>query len=422
MEPAQKKAKITGHFRVALKPQDINVQRANKKFKKHLDIDKENVEVITIGSDDEEDDLNTFNKRQIASQQPEVLAVRQQPVLHPTDKSQSNKNTAKRKSHQASIVDVTDDEEEADDEDFTIHQPKQINRYTSPLGLPSYVKDHDRQMLDDLYSEPYYAWDSFKYDRERELLFRTRDYLGDDNNRITPKIRAQLVNWLCKLQDYFSLYHESLYMAVKIADQYLMKKTIPKGELQLLYLTSIFISMKYDERQAPVEIEQLLRQVGRTRTGRWVYNRSQVISTEVDILCTLQFDIRFPLSYGFLRRYARCTLTGQPELTVTLFLARYILESSLLDHKMIEILESKVAAAAFLLALRMRNLDDVWDKTAEYYIGYKQEELEELATQLNNVITEPTHILPTGVISYVKRKYSDDTYKSVASIPTLTMR
>jgi hypothetical protein len=51
-----------------------------------------------------------------------------------------------------------------------------------------------------------------------------------------------------------------------------------------------------------------------------------------------------------------------------LTLARFILEYSLMDYDIIRLSDSKVAAAALYMALRMNKLDG-WNKTLEYYAG-----------------------------------------------------
>lgn len=66
----------------------------------------------------------------------------------------------------------------------------------------------------------------------------------------------------------------------------------------------------------------------------------------------------------------------------TLTLARYILEYSLMDYTLISISDSKMAAAALLLALLMKNLGG-WTPTLEYYSGYKVHEIKDISVLLN---------------------------------------
>ncbi len=79
------------------------------------------------------------------------------------------------------------------------------------------------------------------------------------------------------------------------------------------------------------------------------YDRNDLIKMEIDILRTLQYDIGAPLSYTFLRRYAKCVKADMKFLT----LARFILELSLQDYKFASVSDSFKACASLYLALKM---------------------------------------------------------------------
>lgn len=52
----------------------------------------------------------------------------------------------------------------------------------------------------------------------------------------------------------------------------------------------------------------------------------------------------------------------------TLTLARYVLELSLMDYSFLSLSDSKLAAAALVLALMMEG-QTYWNETLEYYTG-----------------------------------------------------
>lgn len=60
----------------------------------------------------------------------------------------------------------------------------------------------------------------------------------------------------------------------------------------------------------------------------------------------------------------QCAKVTMPELT----LARFILEFSLMSYDLITLSDSKIAAAALFMALRM-NKKTGWNKTLEYFSG-----------------------------------------------------
>lgn len=415
MEPAAKRAKITDHFRVALKPHDANIHRPVKKgallattaththsTTTTTTTTTSKVAVITI-ADEEEYEIKENRTQQQARQESKLAALfeRQQQHIqnHQQQQHQHRESLTKRTQHKPQHIEQKISSQQVALDKLSSSTP---NVYTTPPGLnTAHISDHDRTLVEVFQYEPYYAWDSFDYDRQRELMFRTCKYITQDYS-ITPKNRAKLVDWLAYIQDNNNLDHEVLYMAVKITDRYLMRKNPPRDQLPLLYMTAILISAKFDERIPPLMISDL------TKQSRIKYTRKQVKSFEEDVLITLDFDIRYPLSYGFLRRYAQCTRSDR----LTLNLARYILESSLLNYEMIDILESKMAASCLLLAFRFLKIKKDWTAEAEFYTGYKKDDLEHLVEALSAMISRPLK-------GHINRKYSDKVFMSVAGIPPL---
>lgn len=474
------KAKITSHFRVALKPQDVNAP-VFKKLKTGKDGGKENIEIITILDDGEEDNKRksrqpqqvlpvgessslfqplgsqnslppatssqpqqTFGKTLLDFHKSSQQLQQQQQQHHHHQQPLQKKQPLRLQSQSQQIPQVPQilklfqkqqqiqEQKQSQSQPQTLLQHKQpipkpreslnlplvqnANKYIPPPGLSPSIIDHDFTLLDDIRCEPHYAWESFQYDREQEVRYQSINYFDDGklNHDITPHKRAELVDWLVSLLNMFELDHEPLYMAVKLADQYLMRKVVPKDKLELLFITSLFISAKFDERTTPVEISRLLEAVELRFDTRYV--GKQIVRLEADILTTLNFDIRYPLSYGFLRRFARCTGSDKK----TLNLARYILEGSLLEHDMIDILESKMAAGSLLLAFQMlqnNDNDGAWTETAEFYTGYKQEELTQLSMRLHNMIIR----LSRKKKSAIRGKYAHKYFMKVAEIPLISL-
>lgn len=85
----------------------------------------------------------------------------------------------------------------------------------------------------------------------------------------------------------------------------------------------------------------------------------------------------------------------------TLTLARYILEHSLMDYTMIRFSDSKMAAAALLLALLMKDLGK-WNPTLEYYSGYKLDDIRNVC----NLLNQSLHKKHKDTLKTVHSKYS----------------
>ena len=65
---------------------------------------------------------------------------------------------------------------------------------------------------------------------------------------ITASMRTILVDWLIEVQENFELFHETLYLAVKLVDLYLARKEVKREYLQLVGATCMLISSKFEVR------------------------------------------------------------------------------------------------------------------------------------------------------------------------------
>lgn len=267
--------------------------------------------------------------------------------------------------------------------------------------LPEGVQwDFDVENWLDPFQVSHYAMDIFNYLKDRERLFPIGDYI-DRQVCLSRWMRALLVDWMVEVQESFELNHETLYLAVKLVDLYLTKVTVGKETLQLLGAASLFIASKYDERIPPMVEDFLYICDG-------AYTQRELIRMEMSVLKVVDFDLGIPLSYRFLRRYARCAKVSMATLT----LARYILEYSLMDYSTIMFSDSKIAAAALLLALQMKDLGG-WTPTLEYYSGYKVDDIRDIVHLLNQGL----HRTHKEALTTVRNKYSHKIFFEVAKLP-----
>ncbi|CAD7090302.1 unnamed protein product [Hermetia illucens] len=274
-----------------------------------------------------------------------------------------------------------------------------------PRVVPEGVVDFDKDFWNDPFQVSHYAMDIFEYLKQRETMFPIRDYM-DDQVHLSKWMRSLLVDWMVEVQETFELNHETLYLGVKLVDTYLMQTVVSKDKLQLLGATALFIACKYDERTPPLVEDFLYICDG-------AYTHNEIIKTEKDLLRTVNFDLSIPLSYRFLRRYARCAKIQMQTLT----LARYILEMSLMDYSVITLRDSHLASAALFMALRMTGVDNPWDKTLEYYSGYKLEDFAFIVPMLNNFLQRK----PREAIKTIRNKYSHKIFFEVTKVPLLSL-
>lgn len=275
---------------------------------------------------------------------------------------------------------------------------KQLKKSKPPPG----VLDYDQEQMEDMGSVAMYAMDIFNYLKARENHFKIDDYISRQTS-INRTMRALLVDWMVEIQENFELNHETLYLAVKMVDLYLCRVNIKKENLQLVGCASLFVASKYDERIPPL-IEDFLYVCDN------LYDAKDILSMEIKLLKNLDFQLGIPLSYRFLRRYARCAKIDMPLLT----LARFILEYSLMDYSTITFSDSKMAAASLLLAIIMKE-GGKWTPTLEYYSGYKLDDIKDIVHHLNGVL----HKKQKDNIKTIRTKYSHKIFFEVAKIPLM---
>ena len=131
-------------------------------------------------------------------------------------------------------------------------------------------------------------------------MFEIPDYM-DRQVCLTNWMRSLLVDWMVEVQESFELNHETLYLGVKLVDLYLSRMTVGKETLQLVGATAMFIASKYDERAPPAIADFLYICDG-------AYTREELIRMEINLLKVCDFNLGIPLSYRFLRRYARVVI------------------------------------------------------------------------------------------------------------------
>lgn len=98
----------------------------------------------------------------------------------------------------------------------------------------------------------------------------------------------------------------------------------------------------------------------------------------------------------------------------TLTLARYILETTLLEYDYVTIRASKLAAACLNLAMAMKGAHE-WTPTLVHYTEYTRDDLSDLLAKLNVLIS----IQPKKNMKTVHSKYSHSVFFEVANTPSL---
>jgi hypothetical protein len=186
------------------------------------------------------------------------------------------------------------------------------------------------------------AEDIDKYLRHIEVTYKVpEDFLTSVKSSITGRMRQILADWLFHVQTRFNLLNETLHLTINLLDRSLIAlcDSINKENLQLLGVTCLFISSKFEEISVP-SVEDFVQIAG------GVFNKEDVFVMEQEVLRALDFDLGTPHAIQFLRRYR---FYVEPD-NRTYHFAKYICDVAAVCYDLSHLLPSTVAAIAIWLA------------------------------------------------------------------------
>ena len=223
---------------------------------------------------------------------------------------------------------------------------------------------------------------------------------------INEQMRAILVDWLIDVHYNFHLNKETLFQAIWILDIYLSNEIISRNKLQLLGITCLFISCKYNEICYP-----------RTKEFIFVtdnaYDIKELLIMEKDILKKLKFNILAPTPIQFYDILAKIFNFDSEQYN----LGRYFMESNLIDYNMICFSSSIIALSCAYIVMKFFNLKDyknlylINDKNNGYILQENiQNVIKESARQLCFLVKN----INESNLKAVKNKFSLKEYDNVS--------
>uniref|UniRef100_A0A8C9RWS2 Cyclin P n=1 Tax=Scleropages formosus TaxID=113540 RepID=A0A8C9RWS2_SCLFO len=185
-----------------------------------------------------------------------------------------------------------------------------------------------------------YAWDIFS-----DMMRNQSQYTfpsAELPRPFTDSTRAILVDWLIQVHEVFHFSEETLYLAVHLLNRALRQIKVSISNLQLLGVVCLFLAGKKEECLLP-EVSELcyLMENG--------YSKKQLLRMERRVLCELKFDLSHcpPLHFLLISAsIARCS-------DKVVWMARYLLELSLLESQCVVFQPAELASAALCLARRV---------------------------------------------------------------------
>ena len=201
------------------------------------------------------------------------------------------------------------------------------------------VADLDAEDIDDPLMVAEYVVEIFDYLKELETATMPNPHYMDHQDHLDWHLRGVLVDWLIEVHTRFHLLPETIFLAVNIIDRFLSTRIVELDKLQLVGITAMFIASKYEEVLSPhVQNFKHVADDG--------FSEEEILKAERFVLAALNYDLSYPNPMNFLRRISKA---DNYDIT-TRTLAKYLLEISLLDQRLMAYHPSHVAAASMYLA------------------------------------------------------------------------
>lgn len=238
-------------------------------------------------------------------------------------------------------------------------------------------------------------------------------YIKRNQTDINEKMRAILNDWLIEVHLKFKLLPETFFLTMNIIDRYLNKKTIQRTNLQLVGITAMLIASKYEEIYAP-EVKDFVFITDKA------YSRQEVISMELEILNTLEYNLTMPSANRFVEMYNH--FIGYNQLVLNF--ALYLLDLSIVEYKMLKFKGSLLAASVLYVATKLLHKENVVyndsieiDSIKLYELSeYVEDEIKECAKEVCLIYDYSDK---TGLLG-IKKKYSLPKFQEVAKLKFLS--
>ena len=233
-----------------------------------------------------------------------------------------------------------------------------------------HVDDIDAHEVDNPLYVTDYVQDMYEHFRQQEIEKKVNPHYMLKQTYINSKMRAILVDWLVEVHLRFKLVPETLYLCVSLIDRFLSKREVTRSKLQLVGVTCMFISSKYEEIYPP-ELRDLVYICDSA------YTKEEIVDMEESVLKALNYKVTIPSAHTFLIRFLKAAHADKRMVQ----LSYYILDGSLQCDKLLQYLPSQLAAASIFVARRVIGRNS-WSPTLLRYSNYLAEDIVPIARDL----------------------------------------
>lgn len=222
-----------------------------------------------------------------------------------------------------------------------------------------------------------YGDEIFGYMKNLEQRMAPNPRYMDQQQEIQWSMRAVLIDWVVQVHQRFSLLPETLFLTINYIDRFLSCKIVSLAKLQLVGATALFVAAKYEEVNCPT-IQEIIYMVDGG------YSVEELLKAERFMLSMLQFELGWPGPMSFLRRISKADDYDLETRT----LAKYFLEITIMDERMVGCAPSFTAAGAHCMARMMLGKGD-WTLAHVHFSGYTYVQLRQLLQTILECCEDP---------------------------------
>ena len=175
------------------------------------------------------------------------------------------------------------------------------------------------------------------------------NYLINEDNEISPEMRAMVVDWLLEVHQIFHFQEKCLFTTIQIIDKYLSKQNITIEQFQLLALTALNIASKQEEVEYPI-LDNFITISKNTLT------KKEMITMENKVLSIIDYEILSPTILDFFQIYAAVCNLNPVEISQGL----YIMNIILIDINMLKYRNSILAFAVLEIIAKENKINELF--------------------------------------------------------------
>lgn len=178
---------------------------------------------------------------------------------------------------------------------------------------------------------------------EKNMINTINPNYFEYQKEINQSMRSILIDWLIDIHNKFNFKQETLYMTIYIMDSYLSKKIIERKRFQLLGITALLISTKFNE----IYLRRLIDYVFITDNA---YTIEDIKNMEKDISKTLNFNFLIPSALSFYEIISKNI--GIDEDKDKYNFGEFLIQSFLIDFRSLYYSYSTIASASCYIVMK----------------------------------------------------------------------